>query len=217
MTRLIALILLLTYIGANAQVVKCKDPSGKTIYSDVACPSSSSSASVNLSGGNITAEQLRSAQERKAAGAKNEEGGAQCPLLMNQAQRTFASFLENTNRNRWEVSFRAIENLTASCPTTETCQLVKARLDHAQQRYGKDNKSTRGEQLNSVTSLFAESCLAGSSAGASGRVASQPRAAPTTPNRSHLTKDEFGIMVNSGSCYMTKDVFGISRPSAGCK
>ena len=205
---------LLVSFSVQAQVVKCMDANGNTIYSDVACPSSASSSSVNLTGGNITEDQVQAAKERRADNARNAAVGAQCQLLMNQAHQTFSSFLERTNPNRWSISFQALQTLASACASPETCQLVKARLEHSQQRYSQDNTPTRGGQLNSVTSLYAESCLSGGARQGGG----SPPSAETSvnPRRTYWTKDQFGTAVKSDSCFWTKDAFGTSVRSAGC-
>ena len=196
--NLICLFAMLALFGAEAQVVKCKDANGRIIYSDVACPTNTSSATVNLSGGNITEHQIRAAQERRADNVRKTAAGAQCPMLTNQAQQTFSSFLELTNSNRWGVSFQALQTLANSCSSSETCQLVKDRVEHAQQRYSQDNTATRGGQLNSVTSLYAQRCLSGGPQDES--VSSEAADAQSKPGRTYWTKDQFGNAVRSDKC-----------------
>jgi hypothetical protein len=160
-TKLITffLLALASYGVAIAQVIKCKDAAGKTIYSDVACPSNLLGARVNLSGANITEEQVQAAQEKRADNAGRAASAAKCSLLMNQTQQTFAAFLKQTNRKRWDVSFQALQTFVNSCQSPETCKLVNTRLDHSQQRFNQDDTPTRGAQLNSITSLYADKCV----------------------------------------------------------
>lgn len=207
-------------IYGHSQVVKCKDANGKIIYSDAACPTNATSSAVNLSGGNITEDQVRSAQER-TANSSNTSGGEGCSMLKNLAQQTFGAFQENTNIKRWDVSFQALQNVANSCASPEVCGLIKTRIDLAQQRYNQDNTSYRGAQLNSVTALFASSCQRNGASKQSGNTQAssgefQTPASNTKRTSGYQTRDTFGTIVNSQSCHWTKDAFGNDVRSSGC-
>jgi len=220
MEKTILLAVALFCVGAHAQVVKCKDASGKVIYADRACPANFNTSSVNLSGANITDEQIRSAQERK--GSESNSNSENCSMLKNLAQRTFDSFNDNPNANRWNTSFQSLQNLANLCTSPDVCGTIKARIDHAQQRFNEDNKAVRGSHLNSVTALYANTCNSNGSAKQSpnARTANpgdQGQAAATKAGNTFYIKDEFGNMVRSDKCFRTPDVFGVMRRSAGCK
>ena len=218
MKRLIFFIVLLVVVSAHGQVVKCKDGTGKIVYSDVACTANSSSSTVNLSGGNITDTQARAAQAR-AASNTNESGesGETCGMLKRLEQQTFDSFVGNSNTNRWNITFQSLQNLVNMCASADVCGTVKARIDHAQQRFNQDNKAVRGTHLNSVTALYASTC---NSNGTSRQIRSTgiapPQVEKTSESRVHYTKNEFGILVKSDSCFRTKNEFGVFVRSAGC-
>lgn len=214
MKRIFCLFVYFTFFSAQAQVVKCKDANGKIVYSDVTCPLNATSSAVNLSGGNVTEAQARAAQEGKASNTNNAAVGEHCLMLMNQAQQTFSSFLERTNSSRWSVSFQSLQTLANSCASSETCQLIKTRIEHSQQRYSQDNTSTRGGQLNSVTSLYAQSCQGGNARQGSASI--QTTEDLTKSNRTYWTKDQFGTTVKSDRCFWTKDAFGTAVRSSGC-
>jgi len=197
--------------------MKCKDASGKVIYADRACPVNYTTSAVNLSGANISEEQVRSAQERTA----NKSSGESCGMLKTLAQQTFESFNGNPNANRWNTSFQSLQNLANLCPSPEVCGTIKARIDHAQQRFNEDNKAVRGAHLNSVTVLYANTCNSNGTAKQTGnaRAASQDVQVPAVDansSRNFYTKDEFGNLVRSDKCFRTPDAFGVLRRSPGC-
>ena len=206
-------------INAHTQVVKCKDTSGKVIYADRACPANFTGSSVNLSGGNITDDQVRSAQDRVASTGAG--GGENCGMLKNLAQQTFDSFIYNPNANRWTTSFQSLQNLANLCASPDVCGIVKARIDHAQQRFNEDNKAVRGAHLNSVTALYANTCNGNGTAKqvSNARAGNPDIQMPTadSPSKSFYTKDEFGNLVRSDKCFRSPDAFGVLRRSAGCK
>lgn len=206
--------------SGHAQVVKCKDAKGKVIYSDVACPSSFAGSSVNLSGANITEDQVRASQERTGNNGNNNDGN--CSMLKNQAQQTFDSFIYNPNANRWNTSFQSLQNLANLCASPDVCGTIKTRIEHAQQRFNEDNKAVRGAHLNSVTALYANTCNSNGTAKQVGNSRAPSTAvnvpiAEASPSGSFYTKDEFGNMVRSDKCFRTPDAFGVLRRSAGCK
>lgn len=118
MKYLVLLATVLLGISAHAQVVKCKDASGKVIYSDVACPTNFSGSSVNLSGGNITEDQSRSAQAR--ATNNGDSGGEACPMLKERAEQAFTKFQGNSTRGLSNASFAALQNLVLQHASLET-------------------------------------------------------------------------------------------------
>lgn len=218
MKNLSLLVTLLICSTVQAQVVKCKGEHGRIVYSDRVCPVGFSASSVNLSGANITDDQVRAAKARTA----NQASGENCLMIKNLADQTFASFLDNPNVNRWNASFQSLQNLASLCPSTETCGTIKTRIGNAQQRFNEDNKAVRGGHLNSVTALYANTCdnngnakqIAGTR---SPNADVQPTTNDTTASSHFYTKDEFGNVVRSDKCYRTPDVFGVLRRSAGCK
>lgn len=218
MGKAILLAAALFCLGAQAQVVKCKDASDKVIYADRACPANFNASSVNLSGANITDDQVRAAQDRSANNSNG--GGENCGMLKNLAQQTFNSFVENPNTNRWNTSFQSLQNLASICASTDVCGTIKARIDHAQQRFNEDNKAVRGGHLNSVTALYANTCNSNGTAkqtrGARAPAEAQLPAAGNKSGNTFYTKDEFGNMVRSDKCFRTPDAFGVLRRSAGC-
>ena len=217
MKRLIFFIVLMVVVSAHGQVVKCKDGTGKIVYSDVACAVNSSSSTINLSGGNITEGQVRAAQARTASNVSEIETGESCGMLKRLEQQTFDSFVGNSNTNRWNTTFQSLQNLANMCASADVCGTVKARIDHAQQRFNQDNKAVRGAHLNSVTALYASTC---NSNGTSRQIRSTgiapPQVEKTSESRAHYTKNEFGVLVKSDSCFRTRNEFGVFVRSAGC-
>jgi hypothetical protein len=205
-------------INAHTQVVKCKDTTGKVIYADRACPANFTGSSVNLSGGNITEDQVRTAQERTANAGNG--GRENCGMLKNLAQQTFDSFIYNPNANRWNTSFQSLQNLANLCASPDVCGIIKARIDHAQQRFNEDNKAVRGAHLNSVSALYANTCNSNGTAKQGNARAANPGAqvpvADNNPGGNFYTKDEFGNLVRSDKCFRTPDAFGVLRRSPGC-
>lgn len=217
MKNLMCVFALLVFFNAHAQVVKCKDANGRVIYSDVACSSNSTSSAVNLSGGNITEGQVQAAQERSANNASGD--GGHCGPLKSLAQKTFDSFIDSPNINRWNTAFQSLQNLANICASADVCGTIKVRIDHAQQRFNEDNKAVRGAHLNSVSALYANTCNVNGTVkqAANTRIADQSPAEKLNVGRTLYTKDEFGTLVRSDRCFMTKNEFGVYVRSAGCK
>jgi hypothetical protein len=219
MNKWIFLAAALLCASGHAQVVKCKDAKGKVIYSDVACPTSFSGSSVNLSGANITADQARAAQQRSANSGNG--GGESCDRWKTLAQQTFESFVYSPNANRWDTSFQALQNYAKLCASPDACGIIKARIDHAQGRFNEDTKAVRGAQLNSVMALYANTCningTAKQTASAQGPIAeAQVPATGAKSGSTTYTKDEFGNLVRSDRCFRAPDAFGVLRRSPGC-
>jgi Domain of unknown function (DUF4124) len=215
MNILCALVALLSLsMPVFAQVVKCKDASGKVTYSDRGCAGGADSSSVNTSGGNIIENQNRQAQvqgfpNQRVANSQN------CQALWAQSQMTFASFEELSNRKRWEVAIRSLETLAGACPSKDSCELIGGRVNQAQARYIESNSSVRGSQLTALSALYAERCMP-AAVGSQVRPQSSTATGVSEPSRSYWTKDQFGNSVRSNSCYWTKDQFGTPVRSAGC-
>jgi len=217
MNRGIFLAVALFCIGAHAQVVKCKDATGKVIYADRACPVNFNASSVNLSGANITENQILESQTRIA----NTGGGSEaCPLLRERAERAFTRYQEVKNVNSANASLNALQNLANYCPSTETCKLIKSRATYAQQRHDEEGNRNTAAGLDSSLGLFAKYCQRNDSVrstAATPSAGSNPEqslnAAPAT---NFYTKDEFGNLVRSDKCFRTPDAFGVLRRSPGC-
>lgn len=194
--------------GAQAGINKCTGADGKITFSDGLCPSTSNSVKVQER--DNTLDNSGSRQQNQTSG-----NSASCQALKALADNTYSSFLENTNPNRWGVAFQSLQSLVSSCSTGEVCELVKTRVSHAQARYGESNTSYRGSQLNSVTTLYAQSCQGGTPR--QNTQTPELAGSDANPKRHFWTKDQFGTTVRSDRCYWTKDAFGTSVKSAGCK
>lgn len=205
-------------ISLQAQVVKCKDASGKIVYSDLPCHSNAASSAVNMSGANITQDEHISAKERNGNNISNSRRDESCLMLKNQAKGTFTSFEQSPNANRWNASFQALQNLSSACSSPETCGLIKDRIDHAKERYREENKGSRGSQLNSVMALFASTCRINSISKQFNNAQADADESQLTAKstRSYQTRDKFDTIVNSQSCYHTRDALGNEVRSAGC-
>lgn len=216
----IGIALALLCASGSAQVVKCLGSNGKITYSDVACPNTASSANVNVSGGNITAGQVRDAQARFSKEQASNIDSGNCQMLRIQDRQTFDSFTGNPNAARWATSFQSLQNLARLCSSSDVCEIIKFRISSAQQRYREDNKAVRGEQLNSVTALYAATCNGDGTIKQTGNAeVNQAPGAPKSDVRraaGYETKDKFGTIVNSESCHWTKDAHGNDVRSAAC-
>lgn len=204
----VCVFLLVLVAGAHAGINKCTGPDGKVTFSDGLCPSTSGSEKLRERANTLDSSGSRQQNQTSS-------NAASCQTLRGLADNTYASFLENTNPNRWGVAFRSLQSLVSSCATGDVCQLVKERVDHAQARYGESNTSYRGSQLNSVTTLYAQSCQGGTPR--QNTQTSESVEGNANPKSHFWTKDQFGTTVRSDRCYWTKDAFGTSVRSAGCK
>lgn len=206
--------MLLFFIAGLAQagVNKCTGSDGKITFSDGLCPLTANSERVRERDNSLDHSGGRQ-QTQNALGAV--ENSAACQSLMRLADNTYSSFLENTNPNRWGVAFKSLESLANSCQTKDVCELIKARVGDAQARYSESSTSFRGSQLNSVTTLYAQSCRG--SAPRNNTQTTDSTSSPDGPKNHYWTKDQFGTTVRSDRCYWTKDASGNSVKSAACK
>jgi len=202
-------------ICAHSQVLKCRDAYGSVTYSDQSCPANSVGSVVDPSSAKPARQATRSSRRRHV---KNAGGADPCSMLRDQAQQTFAAFQEYTNLVRWRVALQSLENLANSCASDETCALIRTRVEQAQGRYSEDKTSVRGGELDSVTSLFANSCEADGSRRQAQTTVQSPSSGAELLRlpAGHQTRDSFGAIVNSESCYWTKDASGNDAVSAGC-
>jgi hypothetical protein len=138
-------------------------------------------------------------------------------MLKSLEQKTFDSFVENPNTNRWNTTLQSLQNLASICASTDVCGTIKERIGHAQQRFNQDNKAVRGAHLNSVTSLYANTCNDnGTPRQIRNSMIAPSQVEKPSEGRTHYTKNEFGVLVKSDSCFMTKNEFGVLVRSAGC-
>lgn len=201
------------------QVVKCVGENGKITYSDAACSSSAASVNVNVSGGNITEDQVRQSQERRRNESTDNTNEA-CPALMSRAQQAFSRYQEIRNVNSSDASLRALESLGNYCPGPDTCNLIKRRAQDAQQRYDELQNRNASYALDASLSLLGKYCQGGgrqqSRSGQPPSVTPQPSITNNRKPSGYETKDKFGTIVNSESCHWTKDAHGNDVRSAAC-
>lgn len=208
--------------SGSAQVVKCLGTNGKITYSDVACPNTSSTANVNVSGGNITASQVRNSQARfSTEQAANTGDSGNCLMLRGQVRQAFDSFTRNPNSARWSTSFQALQNFAKLCRESDVCEIIRIHISGAQNRYNETNNSSNwGGHVNSVTALHAASCNGDGSVKQTRNIENIQAAGTPIPNEKrsagYETKDKFGTVVNSESCHWTKDAHGNDVQSAAC-
>lgn len=208
--------------SGSAQVVKCLGTNGKITYSDVACPNTSSTANVNVSGGNITESQVRDSQSRfSKEQAANSGDSGNCQLLRSQDRQAFDSFTASPNSARWSTSFQALQNFAKLCHESDVCEIIRIHISGAQKRFSEtNNNSIWGGHLNSVTALHAASCNGDGSVKKARNIENSQAAGTPIPNprrsTGYETKDKFGTIVNSESCHWTKDAHGNDVQSAGC-
>lgn len=199
-------------INAHTQVVKCKDTSGKVIYADRACPANFTGSSVNLSGGNITEDQVISAQERTVSAANG--GGEACSLLQSRAEQALTQVENSSTKRNMGALAPALDNAGAYCPSPATCAVIKRSVDLVKSM---ERSRTVVATLDPLIGLYGKYCQNGGlkqAQGNGGPSQAPPRSAQNTD--SFYTNDEFGNLVRSDKCFMTKDTFGVSRRSAGC-
>lgn len=208
--------------SGSAQVVKCLGANGKITYSDVACPNTASSANVYVSGGNITASQVRDSQARfSTEQAANTGDSGNCQMLRSQVRQAFDSFTGNPNSARWGTSFQALQNFAKLCHESDVCEIIRIHIGGAQKRYTETNNSANwGGHVNSVTALHAASCNGDGTVKQTRNIGNSQAAGAPIPNTrrsaGYETKDKFGTIVNSESCHWTKDAHGNDVQSAAC-
>ena len=197
-------------VSSHAQVVKCKDSSGRIIYSDKACPVNYDASSVNLSGGNITEDQIRSSRERTAS-SQNGSGGA-CATLMARGVQAIEQVEDGATKRDLGALVPALQNLGENCPSPTACGVIKRAVDYVS---GMGRTRYVVATIDPLVGVYGRYCKNG---GVSQARSAPPDDAHRTKNSSNgfYTNDEFGNLVRSDRCFTTKDTFGVSRRSAGC-
>ncbi len=197
-------------VSSHAQVVKCKDSSGKVIYSDRTCPVHYDASSVNLSGGNITEDQIRSSRERTAS-TQNGNGGA-CATLMTRGVQAVEQVEDGATKHELGALVPALQNLGANCPSPAACGVIKRAVDYVS---GMGRTRYVIATIDPLVGVYGRYCQNDG--------VNQARSAPPddvqktkSASQGFYTNDEFGNLVRSDKCFMTKDTFGVSRRSAGC-
>jgi len=204
------LALALFCVSTHAQVVKCKDATGKVTYSDRVCPVNYEASSVNLSGGNITADQIQSSRERTTS-TQNGNGGT-CATLLTRGVQAVEQVEDGATKHDLGALVPALQNLGAYCPSPTACAVIKRGVDYVS---GMGRTRHQIATLDPLIGVYGKYCQNGG--------VNQARSAPPedvqknkSASQGFYTNDEFGNLVRSDKCFITKDAFGVSRRSAGC-
>lgn len=140
---------------AHAQVRKCKAADGTVTYSDFLCSSSTVNESRVKTDANTFGTFGGSDQLQTGRSSDNREN---CSLLKDRATKTFTSYQEARTNYGSSASFQTIQRLANYCPSSETCNLISARMQDAQRWHEQTNNKQSASSLDLYLELRTRSC-----------------------------------------------------------